>query len=99
MREQREYHWLEILLIGTKSGRDGVGARVKVLTGDLVLRDERKGGMSCKSAQGPAISALGAHAKVDLVEVKWPSVAQTGITRVKADKIIGIKGFLSCFAA
>ena len=26
-------HWLEILLIGTKSNRDGVGARVKVTAG------------------------------------------------------------------
>ena len=38
--------WLEILLIGTKSNRDGVGARVKVSAGDLVLYDQRKGGMS-----------------------------------------------------
>ena len=28
-------HWLEILLIGTKSNRDGVGARVKLTAGDL----------------------------------------------------------------
>jgi len=39
-------HWLEILLIGTKSNRDGVGARVKLTAGDLVLYDQRKGGMS-----------------------------------------------------
>src|SRR5262249_48925493 len=29
-------HWLEIFLIGTKSNRDGVGARVKVTAGDLI---------------------------------------------------------------
>src|SRR5438105_11306914 len=46
-------HWLEILLIGTKSNRYGVGARVKVTAGDLVLYDQRKGGMSYQSAQDP----------------------------------------------
>ncbi len=48
-------HWLELFLIGTKSNRDGVGARVKVSSGDLVLYDQRKGGMSYQSAQDPRL--------------------------------------------
>src|SRR3974377_827572 len=47
--------WLQIFLIGTKSNRDGVGARVKVTAGDLVLYDQRKGGMSYQSAQDPRL--------------------------------------------
>ncbi len=35
--------WLEIYLIGTRSNRDGVGARVKVVAGDKVSYGERKG--------------------------------------------------------
>jgi hypothetical protein len=38
-------HWLQILLIGTRSNRDGVGSRVKVYAGDLKLYDQKKGGM------------------------------------------------------
>src|SRR5438270_1130303 len=46
-------HWLEILLIGTRSNRDGVGARVKLTAGDLLQYDQKKGGMSYQSAQDP----------------------------------------------
>src|SRR5437016_12379238 len=40
-------HWLQTLLIGTKSNRDGVGAGVKVTAGDLVLHHEI-GRSSCR---------------------------------------------------
>jgi hypothetical protein len=36
-------HWLQIHLVGTASNRDGVGARVKVVSGDLTQYDQRKG--------------------------------------------------------
>lgn len=85
-------HWLEILLIGTKSNRDGVGARVKVTAGDLVLYDQRKGGMSYQSAQDPRLHfGLGRRAKIDSIEVIWPSGATTNIARISADQIIALK--------
>src|SRR3989475_6777670 len=67
-------HWLQILLIGTKSNRDGVGARVTLRAGDLMLYDQRKGGISYQSAQDPRLHfGLGQHTKVDSVEIVWPS--------------------------
>src|SRR5262249_5042284 len=67
-------HWLGILLIGTKSNRDGVGARAKLTAGDLVLHDQRKGGMSYQSAQDPRVHfGLGPRRKIDLLEIIWPS--------------------------
>jgi len=85
-------HWLEILLIGTKSNRDGVGARVKVWAGDLVLHDQRKGGMSYQSAQDPRLHfGLGSHANVDAVEIQWPSGNVTKLGSLKSDQIIAIK--------
>ncbi len=58
---------LKYLLIGTKSNRDGVGARVKVVAGDLVMYDQRKGGMSYQSAQDPRLHfGLGRHSSVDV---------------------------------
>ncbi|MGA7234470.1 MAG: hypothetical protein WBY44_02250 [Bryobacteraceae bacterium] len=44
-------HWLEILLVGTGSNRDGVGARVKLTSGDWSMTAQRMGGMSYQSAQ------------------------------------------------
>lgn len=85
-------HWLEILLIGTKSNRDGVGARLKVTAGDLVLYDQRKGGMSYQSAQDPRLHfGLGQRTKVDGIEVVWPSGAVTKLTNLKCDQIIAVK--------
>jgi len=49
-------HWLQVFRIGTKSNRDGVGARLKVTAGDLVQYDQRTGGTSYQSAQDPALA-------------------------------------------
>jgi enediyne biosynthesis protein E4 len=85
-------HWLEVLLIGTKSNRDGVGARVKVSAGDLVLYDQRKGGMSYQSAQDPRLHfGLRQCANVDTLEIVWPSGVITKLANLKADQIIAVK--------
>ncbi len=85
-------HWLEIFLIGTKSNRDGVGARVKLAAGDLVLYEQRKGGMSYQSAQDPRLHfGLGQQGKVDTLEITWPSGAFTKLNNIKADQVISVK--------
>ena len=85
-------HWLQMFLIGTKSNRDAVGARVKVSAGDLVLYDQKKGGMSYQSAQDPRLHfGLGSKRSVDAIEIMWPSGSTTKLEEVKADQIITIK--------
>jgi hypothetical protein len=88
----RNNHWLGIRLIGTKSNRDGLGTRIKVIAGDFTSYDQAKGGMSYCSAQDPRIYfGLGAHAKVDKIELLWPSGAKQEITGVAADQIVTIE--------
>jgi hypothetical protein len=85
-------HWLEILLIGTRSNRDGVGARVKLSAGSLVLYDQRKGGMSYQSAQDPRLHfGLGPHSNVDAIEIVWPNGSVTKLANLKGDQIIAVK--------
>ena len=85
-------HWFQLLLIGTRSNRDAVGARVKVTAGDLVLYDEKKGGMSYQSAQDPRLHfGLGQHPTVEEVEIKWPSGELTRLTNTKSDQILAIE--------
>jgi hypothetical protein len=85
-------HWLEIFLIGTRSNRDAVGARVRVTAGDLHLYDQRKGGMSYQSAQDPRLHlGLGEHEKIDAIEVIWPSGLVTMLENMRADQIISVK--------
>jgi hypothetical protein len=64
---------LSIRLCGTKSNRDGVGARVKVVTGELEQVAEVHAGRGYQSHFGTRLHfGLGAHAKVDRIEVRWP---------------------------
>jgi hypothetical protein len=85
-------HWLEILLIGTKSNRDGVGARLKLTAGDVVLYDQRKGGTSYQSAPDPRLHiGLGQKANVDSVEILWPSGMVTRLENLPADQIIAVE--------
>jgi hypothetical protein len=85
-------HWLEILLIGTKSNRDGVGTRVKASAGDVALNDQRKGGMSYQSAQDPRLHfGLGQHSNVDRIEITWPSGMVTKLANLPSDQILAVQ--------
>jgi enediyne biosynthesis protein E4 len=85
-------HWLQVFLVGTKSNRDGVGARVKLTAGDLVLYEQRKGGMSYQSAQDPRLHfGLGDRQIVDSLHVLWPSGATTTLQNLRADQVITVK--------
>ncbi len=85
-------HWLEIFLIGTRSNRDAVGARVRVTAGDLQLYDQRKGGMSYQSAQDPRLHfGLGQHENIDSIEIIWPSGEVTKLANIRADQIVSVK--------
>ncbi len=85
-------HWLQIFLIGTKSNRDGVGARIKLVADDLVLYDQKKGGMSYQSAQDPRFHfGLGHRQVVDSLQIAWPSGSATTLQNVNADQVVTIK--------
>jgi tetratricopeptide (TPR) repeat protein len=61
-------------LEGTKSNRDGVGARVTVTAGGRRQVAWRLGGGSYQSANDPRLHfGLGDAARVESVEVRWPS--------------------------
>ncbi len=65
---------LTLLLEGTSSNRDAVGARVVVESGNRRRFTWRTGGGSYQSASDPRLHiGLGTADPVDLVEVTWPS--------------------------
>ncbi len=67
-------HWIEVLLISTKSNRDGTGAALKLTTESSVLVDQAKGGTSYMSASDPRIHfGLGKRSKIDSLVITWPS--------------------------
>lgn len=85
-------HWLQVLLVGTRSNRDGVGANLKLVAGEMVRVEQRKGGMSYMSAHDPRVHfGLGPVTKVDMLEIRWPSGTVTKLENLPADQTITVE--------
>ncbi len=85
-------HWLEVLLIGTRSNRDGIGASLKLTSEGFVHVEQSKGGMSYMSASDPRIFfGLGRRAKIESLEITWPSGQVDKLTSLPVDRIIAVK--------
>lgn len=81
-----------VKLVGVKSNRGGVGARVKVVSGDLVQVDEVHSGDSYISQSDMRLHfGLENRTKIDLVEVRWPSGVVDKITTARPNGIVTIK--------
>ena len=66
-------HWIAIKTIGTKSNRDGIGARITVKTGGRIFADEVRSGSSYNSSNDMRVHfGLGTAARIDSLEVRWP---------------------------
>jgi len=67
-------HWLRIKTVGTRSNRDGFGARVEVKAGGLTQMAEVRANSSFESASDPRLHfGLGAATRVDSITIRWPS--------------------------
>jgi hypothetical protein len=85
-------HWLELKLQGTKSNRDGIGARIKVVTKSGTQYDHMSTAAGyASSSAGPVHFGLGANPSADLVEIHWPSGIVQQLRDVAADRIISVK--------
>ncbi len=82
-------HWLQIRLRGTKTNRDGVGARVKVVAGDLTLIDEVHSGRGYQSHHGSRLYfGLGDHERIDRIEVRWIGGGTEVFKDIRADQLV-----------
>jgi hypothetical protein len=67
-------HWVTFKAAGTRSNRDGIGAKISVKAGGRTLVDEVRSGSSYISQNDLRVHfGLGLASKVDGVEVRWPS--------------------------
>jgi enediyne biosynthesis protein E4 len=66
--------WIRLKLVGTRSNRDAIGARVEVVAGGRTTTRQRKGGCSMQSTNDPRLLiGLGAVTEVSKVTIRWPS--------------------------
>jgi len=85
-------HWLEIKLQGTKSNRDGIGARIKVVTAAGAQYNHMTTAVGyASSSAGPVHFGLGQSATADLVEIHWPSGIVQTLKNVPADQVLKVK--------
>lgn len=85
-------HYLMLRLVGTRSNRDAVGARVRIDAGGVTRIRERKGGGSYLSAEDTRLHfGLGAATRADRVEIRWPSGQVDVLENVAADRLITVE--------
>ncbi len=81
-----------IKTIGVKSNRDGIGARVSIVSGDLKQVEEVYSGATYISQNDLRLHfGLEKRTKIDLIEVRWPNGTVQKITGAGANKILTIK--------
>jgi enediyne biosynthesis protein E4 len=85
-------HWIAFRTIGTKSNRDGIGAKIRLKAGDRILVDEVRSGSSYDSNSDLRVHfGLGANERAEWVEARWPSGLTEKFSLVRVDSIETLK--------
>ncbi len=82
-------NWLKIKTVGVKSNRDGIGARIEVVTRSHTQIREVQAGSSYLSGHDlRLIFGLGAEAEAKEVTVTWPSGLEQTLADVEANQFL-----------
>lgn len=85
-------HWLAIDLEGTKSNRDGIGARVQVTAGGITQVRIQDGGVHHRGQNHARLHfGLAGNTKVDKVEIRWPSGTLQQLEAVEVDRVLRVR--------
>jgi enediyne biosynthesis protein E4 len=87
----RDNHWIKIKLIGTKSNRSAIGARIVIRYGNKIQAQQLLSQSSYLSANDPRLHfGLGDEKKVDLA-IYWPNGLEESLHNVAANQLITIQ--------
>src|SRR5262249_9325141 len=85
-------HWLRVKLQGSKSNRDGFGAKVEVTAGGKSQVLEARANSSFESASDPRVHfGMGQAAQVDEVRVRWPLGRVSELKNIRANQEIVVR--------
>jgi len=85
-------NWVSLKLVGTKSNRNAVGARVELKAGGLTQIDEVRAGDSYISHSDWRLHfGIGKAATVDEITIRWPSAKIEKLTKVAANRVMRIE--------
>jgi enediyne biosynthesis protein E4 len=90
---ENDHHWLALRLIGVKSNRDGIGAKIKLTAGSGAVQFNH-----VTTSVGYASSSerrvhfgLGRETKVKIVEIRWSSGRAQVLKDVEVDRELTIR--------
>ena len=90
-RSEKSGHWLDIALRGTKSNRDGIGARIKVVTKSGAQYNHMTSSVGyASSSYGPVHFGLGPDNRAEAVEIHWPSGIVQTLQDIPADQVLKV---------
>jgi enediyne biosynthesis protein E4 len=85
-------HWISFKTVGTRSNRDGIGAKITVNVSKRTLVDEVRSGSSYMSQSDLRVHfGLGSATKIDSVQVRWPSGLVERFDNLILDRIQTLK--------
>lgn len=84
-------HYLDIALTGTKSNRDGIGARIKVVSKSVTQYNHMTTSFCyASSSYGPVHFGLGPDQQADTIEIHWPSGIVQTLHNIPADQVLKV---------
>jgi hypothetical protein len=91
-RSPNAAHWLDVALEGTKSNRDGIGARVEVTTKAGTQYNHMTTSVGYASSScGPVHFGLGTDAGPVSLVIHWPSGIVQTLKNVRGDRVVSVK--------
>ncbi|HEY1804529.1 MAG TPA: CRTAC1 family protein [Terracidiphilus sp.] len=85
-------HWIEVKLEGTKSNRDGIGARVEVMAAGKLWTAERVAGSGFLSQNESRLHfGLGTAGVIDKLTVRWPSGIVQTLAALPVDRVLTVQ--------
>ena len=82
-------HWVTLKLIGTRSNRSAIGARVRLFSSGGVQLQEVRGGGSYFSQNDLRVHfGLGRSAVMERLEIRWPNGLEEQWTKLDLDRIV-----------
>jgi hypothetical protein len=85
-------NWLLIELTGTRSNRDGLGTRIKLVSASGVQHNHATTSVGYGSSSDKRVHfGLGPDTRIDRLELNWPSGTRQALTDIAANQILKIR--------
>ena len=85
-------NWMQIVLEGSSSNRDGVGASVQVEAGSMCLTRQQRGGVHRASQNSQVLHfGLGDETVVDRITIDWPSGIHQQLSEIPVNQRLAIR--------